>query len=300
MTMPLRLVQVRHGQSEANVAQKDLLPDIDPDIIAQIRSRPDWQQRLSPLGIEQAKLAGDWIRREIGSFASFDVIYVSPFMRTFETACYAAGDEDVQLTPEDRIIERDWGIYGLHSKEDQERYYPETYHHKQVNPLYARLDGGESPMDVYARIRDMNTTLHREYPDGHVLMFTHGDFLATMRYVTERMLPEEWVSMVRDSLYDFRNVSILDWSRVNPEDPSDVREKIQWMRMVHPTAPELSPFGGQWIELTRKRTYSVKEGLARIATSPTLLPAEVLGRLRELDVEHTARDAQRFQEDGRL
>lgn len=134
MTMPMRRVLVRHGQSEANVVQKELIADLDPEVIAEIYSRPDWMQRLSPLGVEQAKNAGDWIRREIGALASFDVIYASPFLRTFETACYAAGDEAVELTPEDRIIERDWGLYGKVSKTDQELFYPNTYQNKKIDP----------------------------------------------------------------------------------------------------------------------------------------------------------------------
>ncbi len=301
MTMPRRLTQVRHGQSEANVVQKELLPDLDPEVIEAIKSRPDWLQRLSPLGVEQAKLAGDWIRQNIGMIATtYDVVYVSPFMRTFETASYAIGDEDVRLTPEDRIIERDWGLYGQLSRADQQRFYPDTYRHKKENPLYARLDGGESPMDVFARIRDMHSTMHREYMEGKVLMFTHGDFLTTERYVNERMLPEEWIEMVRDSFLDMRNGTIVDWTRENPDDPEDVREKLQWMRIVHPTAPELSPNGGEWVEMTRRRTYTAGEGLARVATSPTLLPEGLLGRLRTIEEEKVAQDTVTFRAEGRI
>lgn len=70
MTMPMRRVLVRHGQSEANVVQV-VIAGLDPEVAAAIRyERPDWMQRLSPLGVEQAKNAGDWIRREIGAMAS--------------------------------------------------------------------------------------------------------------------------------------------------------------------------------------------------------------------------------------
>ena len=55
MTMPRRHVQVRHGQSEANVVQKELLGELDPAIVAEIYARPDWMQRLSPLGQEPAR-----------------------------------------------------------------------------------------------------------------------------------------------------------------------------------------------------------------------------------------------------
>lgn len=294
MTMPRRLVHVRHGQSEANVVQKELLPDLDPEIIQAIYSRPDWMQRLSPLGIEQARVAGDWIRQNIGQLATFDAIYASPFMRTFETACYAAGEEEVTITPDDRIIERDWGLYGRLSRNAQREQYPETYRHKKENPLYARLDGGESVMDVYGRIRDMHSTLHREYSDGQVLMFTHGDYMMTERYVNERMLPEEFIEMSRNVRSDFKNGTILEWTRENPTDPEDVRDKINWMRMVHPTAIELSPNDGQWTELRHKRRFTVSEGLGRVAYASPLLSNDVLETLRQIENAKIAADKEKF------
>lgn len=294
MTMPRRLVHVRHGQSEANVVQKELLSELDPEVVKAIYDRPDWMQRLSPLGIEQARVAGDWIRQNIGQLATFDAIYVSPFMRTFETACYAAGDEEVHLTPDDRIIERDWGLYGKLSRDEQREQYPGTYRHKKENPLYARLDGGESVMDVYGRIRDMHATLHREYPDGNVLMFTHGDYMMTERYVNERMLPEEFIELTRNTRADFKNGTVLEWTRENPDDPEDIRDKINWMRMVHPTALELSPNDGQWVELRHKRRYTVQEGLGRVAYSQPLLPDDVLETLRRIENNKIANDKKKF------
>jgi|GEM_PF-191211 len=294
MTMPMRRVLLRHGQSEANVVQKSLLADLDPEIVKEIYDRPDWQQRLSPLGIEQARDAGDWIRRNIGSIASFDVIYVSPFLRTFETACMAAGDERPMLTPEDRIIERDWGLYGKLSKADQEEFYPQTFRNKDMDPLYARLDSGESIMDVFLRWRDMTGTMHREYPDGQVLEVTHGDFMMTDRYASERMLPEEFVALMKDVDQDMLNCSIIDRTRQNPNDPNDIRTKPTWMRIIHTVCPELSPNGGEWVEQKGTRTYSIEEGLARVAGTPTLLPEDVLESLRQSDRVRLEKKAKRM------
>ena len=120
MTMPKEIVLLRHGQSEANVVLKDKNHGIEPAIDDAIRDRPDWKQRLTVSGIEQAKIAGNWIRANIGSIASFDAVYYSPFLRTRETAAYAVGDEPVVLIHEDRIIERNWGIYGKLTREQQE------------------------------------------------------------------------------------------------------------------------------------------------------------------------------------
>lgn len=79
MAMPNELVFVRHGQSEANIIQKADKNGERHVMEQQINNRPDWQQRLSSLGIEQAKMARQWIERHLGGAASFDFKYVSPF-----------------------------------------------------------------------------------------------------------------------------------------------------------------------------------------------------------------------------
>jgi len=272
MTMPRRLVMVRHGQSEANVNQKKTIA-LPGHIKNALNARPDWEHRLTPVGVEQGRVAGDWIRENIGSIASFDVVYHSPFIRTHETAIAIAGNEEgIILTPEDRIIERDWGLFGKMSKKQQAIHYPKTVAEKKINPLYARFDGGESMMDVYGRIRDMDGTLHREYPEGTVLMVTHGDYMNARRYAIERMYPEEWMAMDADSEMAFHNCSVLEYSRVNPDDPLDVRDKLQWRRFVHTGKPEKSPYDGEWVQLTRRRGMSVKQSIARVAQHKRLIP----------------------------
>lgn len=276
MSMPRELVMVRHGLSEANVVQKKLLDDIPQGVVDAINARPDWEHRLTPKGVEQAHRAGDWIRQNIGAIAAFDVVYFSPFVRTRETAvAIAAGEIGVKLTAEDRIIERDWGIFGKMSKEDQRKHFPKTVAEKNANPLYVRLDGGESMMDVYGRIRDMDATLHREYPDGKVLMVTHGDYMHARRYAIERMLPEDWIDVDNDRSLDFHNCSILQYSRVNPEDPEDVREKLHWRRFVHTDDPGNSPFDGQWVELERPRRHSPEAVQQTVESHERLLPEEI-------------------------
>lgn len=271
MSMPRDVVLVRHGQSEANVVQKGLRTDIDPAIVSEIYLRPDWLLRLSALGVDQAIQAGRWIRTNIGTISTFDVVYFSPFMRTRETAAHICGNEDVLLTPEDRIIERDWGQFGKHTKEGQQKHFPHTYREKDANPLYVRLDGGESMIDVYGRIRDMQSTLHREYSDGRVLMVTHGDLMNAWRYAVERMLPEDWEALDRSHAYDFKNCSVLHYTRVNPEDHNDIRQHLKWRRFVHTFEPESSPDGGRWVELPERVRYTPADLLNQVSQSKRLL-----------------------------
>ena len=267
MSMPLDVVLVRHGQSEANVVQIERRTDIDPEIVGEIYNRPDWLQRLSNLGVDQAKQAGEWIREHIGQISSFDVVHFSPFIRTRETAAYICGTEEVLLTPDDRIIERDWGQFGKFTTEDQEKHFPHTYREKRANPLYVRLDGGESMIDVYGRIRDMQGTLHREYSESRVMMVTHGDLMNVWRYAVERMLPEDWEVLDRDKSYDFKNCSILQYTRVNPHDAHDIRQHLKWRRFVHTVDPDNSPDNGEWVELPDRVRYSPTELLSQVEQS---------------------------------
>ena len=274
MAMPNELLLIRHGQSEANIVQKRDDHGIDPEIADAIMARPDWQQRLSQLGIEQAKQARVWLEANVGGLAAFDTLYVSPFVRTRETALYLGGDELEGWTTDDRVVERSWGVFGKHSRKKQQELFPLTFAEKTVNPWFAALDGGESQPMVSLRYRDLQSTLHREQAGKKVAIVCHGDFMNNARYNIERMLPEEWEAVDRNKQYDFRNCMMLHYSRINPEDPNDIREKIHWRRYINPLDPTDVPEDGKWIELTDRRRFRGSDLRTQIAQFPPLLPRD--------------------------
>lgn len=271
MTMPKSLVFVRHGQSEANIIQKKAA-GYEERYETPIYNRPDWQHRLSHKGVKQAQLAGAAIREYLGGIESFDALYVSPFLRTRETAAHIGGIACEGWTIDDRLIERSWGLYGTMSREDQEKHFPRTHKQKNDNPWYIRLDGGESMADVYGRFRDFQGTLHREQSDGRVLAVTHGDFINAARYGVERMTPEQWEAMDNDRDYTVTNCQILEYTRVNPDDPEDVRDKLRWRRYISVDTERIDPeHNMQWVELTDRRRYSGKELLGQVAIAPNII-----------------------------
>lgn len=271
MSMPNDLVFVRHGQSEANIVQKGHEPQPSPNIIQAVNDRPDWQQRLSPLGIEQAKLAKVFIDRELDGASSFDGRFLSPFLRTRETAAYLGGDDCGEWTVDDRVVERSWGVYGTVARAEQRKQFPLTSKLHQATPWYVRFDGGESMPDVYGRFRDFQGTLHREQSGKRVIVVSHGDFINVARYGIERMLPEQWEALDRDPMYTIRNCSITHYSRVNPNDPDDIREKLQWRRIIYPDAIDQSPDGGSWIELPGRQRFTGEELRHQAEFAPQLL-----------------------------
>lgn len=269
MSMPLDLVFIRHGQSEANIVHGlDKSDGSENPHIEKVNQRPDWQQRLSATGIQQAKAAKIWIDENLGGAHSFDTRYVSPFLRTRETAAYIGGPDRAEWTIDDRVVERSWGVYGTVPRAEQRAQFPLTAALHKTTPWYVRFDGGESMPDVYGRLRDFQGTLHREQNDSRVMVVSHGDFINVVRYGIERMRPEEWEAMDRDPDYTIRNCSILHYTRVNPEDPNDIREKIQWRRMVYPTALDESPDGGQWVGIQERQRFSGADLLEHIAPAP--------------------------------
>ncbi len=271
MSMPNDLVFVRHGQSEANIIQKADRSETPHPSAELINDRPDWQQRLSPKGIGQAKAAKQWLDDNLGGVASFDGKYLSPFLRTRETAAYIGGEDVGGWTVDDRVVERSWGVYGIVPRAEQRSQFPLTNKLHEATPWYVRFDGGESMPDVYGRFRDFQGTLHREDAGKRVIVVSHGDFINVAGYGIERLLPEQWEAKDRDPAYTIRNCSILHYTRVNPHDPSDVRDKLSWRRMVYPDAPDESPDGGQWVEFPERQRFTGKDLLEQAAFAPNLL-----------------------------
>mgnify|MGYP000921821797 CR=1 FL=1 len=60
MAMPLELLLVRHGESEANVIHKNKNGQFSQEMVERNNARPDSLHPLTARGIEQAKKAGEW------------------------------------------------------------------------------------------------------------------------------------------------------------------------------------------------------------------------------------------------
>ena len=274
MAMPIDLVFVRHGQSEANIVQAADKGGVAHEMGELVNDRPDWEQRLSGLGVRQALKAKEWIDENLGGAASFDFRYFSPYLRTRETAAHIGGSDCGQWIIEDRLVERSWGIYGTLSKADREEMFGLTTKMYKQSPWYTKLEGGESRYEVSGRFRDFQGTLHREGADKRVLVVTHGDLMGIARYNIERMLPEQFEEMENDESQTITNCAILHYSRRNPKSPKEVREKLSWRRIVNPTEVATSPFGGEWVELPPRPAYTGADLLRQAERAPRLIPGE--------------------------
>lgn len=267
MAMPLELLLVRHGESEANVIHKNKNGQFSQEMVERNNARPDSLHPLTARGIEQAKKAGEWIRTHIGPMADYDAHYVSPFVRTMETAAYMTGDEDVRWTDMPWIIERDWGDYGRATREEQRERYARTFQHKKIDPIFARLDGGESNLDVMMRVRSVYDTLHRQHSRHRVMMIGHGGIMNVVLNDLERLWVDEWREREMDNTYDLDNCTMLRFNRIDPMDPEHIEPTIRWRQIIDPFTDN-DPV---WVELTRRQRRTAKELLDSVKNVERLL-----------------------------
>jgi broad specificity phosphatase PhoE len=83
VSMPSRLVLIRHGESEANLVNRAIKNGRITEYPEGFDKIPDREIRLSELGCEQAKATGPWLRQQYPD--GFDLLYVSDHTRAKET-----------------------------------------------------------------------------------------------------------------------------------------------------------------------------------------------------------------------
>lgn len=258
MAKPLRIVLVRHGQSEANIVQHAQKIGQEIALEKDVESRADWRQRLSPEGVMQAKIAKKELSKIYGNLDFFDTKYISPFIRVRETAFLLSRNEKEIWKVDDLLAERLWGIYGRVSVSSRIENFSLTNKFLYNDPFYMRLDGGESLFDVYLRFRKFNEKLEEENSNENVLIVAHKQLIQVACYFTEQLLPEDWNETKNREIYDVPNLGAVEYSRVNPYDARDVRENFTWRRVLD--LGDSKRFNNSdWVEFSSKDEFFAGE-----------------------------------------
>jgi broad specificity phosphatase PhoE len=224
--MPIRLLLIRHGESEGNLGH-----DV-PELAKRLSDVPDNELRLSKLGVEQAIKAGQYVRKyfeEDESFTGRTVGFVSPFIRAKETAGHLG--LGLQWKDSPFIVERDWGHFSELDAEEQSRFKA----NKKRNPLYACMPNGQSLSGLLNSNYLFFGKLHREHSEDRVVAVCHGERLLTIRYMLERMSDKEFGRIIRSRAKSdqVRNTQIVEYCRKDPE-TSTILERYEWMRSFCP------------------------------------------------------------------
>lgn len=187
---------LRHGQSVGNVAndaaRKGRLERLE------LAAR-DMDVTLSDLGREQATAFGSWLGDQPAGERP-EVVVSSPYVRAMATArlVIEAAGLDVDIIPDERLREREFGILDLLTHRGIVAKYPdEAARRDHVGKFYYRPPGGESWVDVALRLRSLRDSVAREHTDRRVLVVAHEVPIIIMRYLIQRLDEEAALELSR-------------------------------------------------------------------------------------------------------
>ena len=152
----MTITLVRHGQTEENYS----------GIV---------QGSTNTLLNDSGRRQCEKLRSKISSL-DFDYCYVSPMIRTVETAMILVGDR-VEIIPDKRLVEREMGDF---EGGDYEKYKALDYWDYDVND---NSHGVEAIKDVFKRCEDFLNYIKNKHPDAKILIVTHGSPYRAMRHI---------------------------------------------------------------------------------------------------------------------
>jgi alpha-ribazole phosphatase len=176
----MRIFLVRHGESEANVA--DCIND-DPLRIVNITER----------GRAQAEAAAEKLRT-----VCFTHAYASEFPRARQTAAILLRHHDLPLRIDGRLNERRSGMDGLPVHAFNDLVHPD--------PLRFKPERGESFLEQMERLRSFLDEIFARHADGMVLAVSHENPIVAALALTV----DDPMRVIRDGVANCAWVE-LDW-----------------------------------------------------------------------------------------
>lgn len=206
---PTELIFIRHGLSELNVrlAIAKARHETSRVLLDQIR---DADVPLTKIGHEQAQHTGEALARH---YRKIDKAYVSPALRTRDTFL---GIQDsigyhIPFQIEDRIREREFGVFGQMTSYGIEKHYPvEAARLKLEGGYYYRPLGGESYPDMGDRLHSFLHSLYRHQIGKRILVVTHADVVQMARKILEKLSEAQLLEL--NETDDVLNCSVTQYA----------------------------------------------------------------------------------------
>jgi len=192
---PAELTLVRHGESLGNradaAAREAKAERLDLD-------QRDADVALSDTGQEQADGVAAWLGGA-GAAAPPDLVISSPYRRARETAERMVSGLDVDLVFDERLRERDLGVFdGLTGLGIRARYPDEAKRRQKLGKFYYQPPSGESWCDVVLRVRSLLQDLRHGYDGARLWLVTHQAVIMSFRYALEELSEEDLLEIDRE------------------------------------------------------------------------------------------------------
>ena len=203
---PSRLYIIRHGESEANVANAQALAVGAQELSV---SGPDRNVPLSPRGVAQASALGAWLKTVDPPPATF---LVSPYRRCIETAsvAIASSGRAIPIQTDERLRERALGVLDrITPLGIRERFPNEAHERARVGKYAYRPPRGESWADVATRLLPFVDDLRARFAGVPVAIVTHQAVVLCLRYVIENLNVDELLAI--DLLAEVVNCGVTSY-----------------------------------------------------------------------------------------
>ncbi|HWI82396.1 histidine phosphatase family protein [Ramlibacter sp.] len=194
-----RIIAVRHGETAWNVA-------------ARIQGQLD-------VGLNDT---GRWQARRVGeALASEDIatVYTSDLGRARETAHPIGAAARVPVIPEPGLRERCFGLFEGKTFAEIEETWPDHAHHwRKRIPEWEPPEGGESLLQLRARVTRTVETLAARHPGQQIVVVAHGGVLDALYRVATRQevnAPRTWElpnGAINRLLWTPEGLTLVGWS----------------------------------------------------------------------------------------
>ena len=203
----LRLHIVRHGQTEWNA-------------IRRVQGQQDSQ--LNDKGRKQAVQV-----REALSDIDFKAVFVSPLLRTRQTAEILCQDRSNELLYLDELKEMGLGEWETLMWEDIPNTWQEQHAQYTRKPHLFNMPGAETAQQVMDRGVSAIDHIRDQVPDGDVLVVSHGVLIKTIilkfaRQPLSVLWDEPHLNNCCRSILQFDADSCANWLEVADTDIADV------------------------------------------------------------------------------
>jgi broad specificity phosphatase PhoE len=203
---PRLLTLVRHAESLGNLADAEARSQGADRLDLDVR---DADVELSDNGKAQADALGRWFSRMADAERPALVI-TSPYRRAADTATRTVGNSGVEVITDERLRERDLGLFdGFTGRGIRAKYAEESERRKKLGKFYYQPPSGESWADVVLRVRSFLTDLNTGYADRDIWLFTHQAVIMGFRYVLEGLSERDLLDIDRE--VDIANVSLTTY-----------------------------------------------------------------------------------------
>ena len=242
---PVSLTLVRHGESLGNLADADARRQKVDRLDLDVR---DADVELSETGRRQAAALRGWLDATTEGDRP-TVVVSSPYRRAADTALRATGGLDLEVVFDERLRERDLGVFdGLTGQGIRMEYATEAQRRSRVGKFYYQPPSGESWADVVLRVRSLLVDLRSGFVDARVWLFTHQAVIMSFRYVLDGLTEKELMDIDRTARVG--NVSLTTYHRPHGELELDafgdtsIVDAADADTTAEPSAPETSDVDG--------------------------------------------------------